>query len=111
GKAKMMLQSGAIPAILIILALSDPGNPPRWAAATIAALAWLTTLVTLWSAVPYITRAMSTPPVPGGLGTPPVPGGPAVSKSPAPSSPPPAAPDSPLNDPETPLPRSPGSPQ
>src|SRR5690606_11252133 len=43
GKAKMMLQSGAIPAILIIHALSDPGNPPRWAAATISALAWLTT--------------------------------------------------------------------
>jgi CDP-diacylglycerol--glycerol-3-phosphate 3-phosphatidyltransferase len=113
GKLKMMLQSGAIPTILVILALSA-GDPPRWAALTITTLAWLTTLVTLWSAIPYITRALSTPTASpslrgGPMGGPSLRGGPTSSPSlrggPAAGPPDRHRPaESPLNDPESPLP-------
>ncbi|MEL7482716.1 MAG: CDP-diacylglycerol--glycerol-3-phosphate 3-phosphatidyltransferase [Planctomycetota bacterium] len=55
GKAKMILQSVAIPAILLALALLEADT-----ARTInAVLAWATTVVTALSAWPYITRAMT----------------------------------------------------
>lgn len=57
GKAKMIIQSVAIPACLLIAGLWG-SDRPEWAgwAATLAA--WGTTLVTAASAVPYITRAI-----------------------------------------------------
>lgn len=54
GKAKMILQSVSIPAILITLALTD--HPAAQAA--VRAAAWATTIATAASAVPYITRAI-----------------------------------------------------
>lgn len=78
GKLKMVFQCVSAPAILLIVALQVPrlrdssigdahargwgaftsgdffSHPPSWC----AALAWLTVLVTLWSAVPYVTRAI-----------------------------------------------------
>ena len=92
GKAKMMLQSGAIPTILVILGLSG-GDPARPWALTIAILAWATTLVTLWSAIPYIARAVASPFR-------------AMEQSPSPQ-----AANSPLNDPESPLPKPAGAPR
>lgn len=60
GKAKMIAQSVAIPACMLIAGLWG-GDRPEWAgwAATLAA--WGTTLVTAASAVPYITRALNAP--------------------------------------------------
>jgi len=58
GKLKMVLQSAVIPAIFLILAFSpaSPGTASRY---TILALAWAVVLVTAWSGVPYIRRAMA----------------------------------------------------
>ena len=58
GKAKMILQSLAIPLILLILALTEPTPGTFWRP-LIDALVWLTVLVTLWSGVPYIRRAVA----------------------------------------------------
>ncbi len=58
GKLKMMLQSGAIPVILLIIAAKS-GRPEGASLSTIQILAWATTLVTIWSALPYITRAIA----------------------------------------------------
>ncbi len=57
GKAKMVVQSVAIPGCLLIAGIWG-SQRPDWAgwAATLAA--WGTTLVTAASAVPYITRAI-----------------------------------------------------
>lgn len=71
GKLKMILQCVAAPAILLLVALQCMRfraadsivaradrqwfmNPAGWC----AILAWLTMLVTVWSAVPYVTRAV-----------------------------------------------------
>lgn len=56
GKAKMILQSIAIPLILILIATTntDPGSTGR---TLILACVWLTVGVTALSAWPYITRA------------------------------------------------------
>lgn len=73
GKLKMILQCIAVPTILLLVALHrrnmempevagpatrlrGPGvdYPPVFA----AGIAWITTLVTAWSAVPYVTRAI-----------------------------------------------------
>ena len=56
GKFKMVLQSLAIPLILLILALTEPTPGTLWRP-LIDSLVWLTVLVTLWSGVPYIKRA------------------------------------------------------
>ncbi len=58
GKLKMVLQSAVIPAILLILAFSPatPGTASRY---TILALAWSVVIVTVWSGVPYIRRALT----------------------------------------------------
>ncbi|HED53148.1 MAG TPA: CDP-diacylglycerol--glycerol-3-phosphate 3-phosphatidyltransferase [Phycisphaerales bacterium] len=57
GKLKMILQSIAIPAILLTLALADPLTPSLERA--ISVLAWTTTLVTAASAWLYITKAIT----------------------------------------------------
>ncbi len=56
GKFKMILQSVAVPIILLALAFdpAQPGSPVRW---VVIATAWTTTLVTAWSGVPYVMRA------------------------------------------------------
>ena len=61
GKAKMILQSLAIPLILLILALTEPTPGTLWRP-LIDALVWLTVLVTLWSGVPYVKRAAAARP-------------------------------------------------
>jgi CDP-diacylglycerol---glycerol-3-phosphate 3-phosphatidyltransferase len=58
GKLKMILQSICIPGVLLLLNLE---TDPRSILITrvIPILTWATTLVTVWSAVPYIVRAVS----------------------------------------------------
>lgn len=58
GKAKMILQSLAVPVILAVLAVADarPGTSGRW---FILALVWTTVAVTIASGLPYVTRAVS----------------------------------------------------
>ncbi|MEL6497023.1 MAG: CDP-diacylglycerol--glycerol-3-phosphate 3-phosphatidyltransferase [Planctomycetota bacterium] len=55
GKAKMILQSVAVPAVLLSIALLDPPMDQR----INAGLAWATTIVTALSAWPYVTRAIA----------------------------------------------------
>lgn len=56
GKIKMIVQSVAIPLILVILALSE--QPAEGISRqAIVLTGWAVTLVTVWSAVPYIARA------------------------------------------------------
>lgn len=64
GKLKMILQSVAIPTILCLLAFpfsaprtGDHGIDPAFSYWFIRGLVWLTVLVTIWSGIPYITRA------------------------------------------------------
>lgn len=56
GKIKMIAQSITVPAILLLLAFleCEPGTPSR---GLVLGLAWGTTALTAWSAVPYISRA------------------------------------------------------
>jgi CDP-diacylglycerol--glycerol-3-phosphate 3-phosphatidyltransferase len=56
GKAKMVLQSAAIPLILFIVAFASP-VPDTPARIFLILLMWITTGVTLLSALPYIGRA------------------------------------------------------
>ncbi|MCA9306700.1 MAG: CDP-diacylglycerol--glycerol-3-phosphate 3-phosphatidyltransferase [Phycisphaerales bacterium] len=66
GKAKMIVQSVAVPAILLLLVFSSDGsvNPlgdrlmPARAASINSIIAYVVTAVTVISAVPYVTRAM-----------------------------------------------------
>jgi phosphatidylglycerophosphate synthase/phosphatidylglycerophosphatase A len=60
GKLKMILQSVAIPAILLLLNVPHVwvAGQPNWAGRTIQWLVWITVAVTVWSGVPYISRAM-----------------------------------------------------
>ena len=57
GKLKMIIQSCAVPLILVLLALSagTPEQGVRWANTGIA---WGVTLITAWSAVPYVQKAI-----------------------------------------------------
>lgn len=57
GKGKMILQSAAIPAIFLILAFS-PALPGSTARTVILGLVWITVAVTVWSGVPYVSRAI-----------------------------------------------------
>lgn len=57
GKVKMILQSVAVPLILLIVAFGDP-RPETNTRTFLQILTWATTLVTLLSAFPYIGRAM-----------------------------------------------------
>jgi CDP-diacylglycerol--glycerol-3-phosphate 3-phosphatidyltransferase len=55
GKIKMILQAAGVPAILLILCF----HPFPRCEVLMRAIAWLVTLVTAFSAIPYITRAVS----------------------------------------------------
>lgn len=57
GKGKMILQSVAVPLILLIVAFGNPA-PDTNARTFLVILAWATTIVTVVSAFPYIGRAM-----------------------------------------------------
>ncbi len=60
GKWKMILQSITIPLILLVLAFGRPGLgdvPLRW---VIDVTVWATVIVTVWSGIPYIKRAIET---------------------------------------------------
>lgn len=58
GKLKMIAQSIAVPAILLLLTI-DPAAADRKTELMNAALAYTATFITAWSAIPYITRATS----------------------------------------------------
>jgi CDP-diacylglycerol---glycerol-3-phosphate 3-phosphatidyltransferase len=60
GKAKMILQSVCVPAILILMNFrgEDGHAPGQFASNVIIGVVWLTVLATAWSAVPYVTRAI-----------------------------------------------------
>ncbi|MCB9844175.1 MAG: CDP-diacylglycerol--glycerol-3-phosphate 3-phosphatidyltransferase [Phycisphaeraceae bacterium] len=59
GKAKMIVQSVAVPAILLLVILATSGALETGRAVAInAVIAYLVTAVTVVSAVPYLTRAM-----------------------------------------------------
>lgn len=58
GKLKMVVQSVAVPVILLTVAFAWP-VPGSAARAIVLTMAWLTTIVTAASLIPYITRAMS----------------------------------------------------
>lgn len=57
GKAKMIIQSIAIPSCLLVAGLWA-SDQPSWADSVVSLAAWGTTLVTAASAAPYITRAL-----------------------------------------------------
>lgn len=56
GKAKMILQSIAIPVVLFLV-INVPPHLHAWSRWTIVGLVWITLLVTLWSGLPYLTGA------------------------------------------------------
>jgi CDP-diacylglycerol--glycerol-3-phosphate 3-phosphatidyltransferase len=57
GKAKMIVQSVAIPGCLLVAGLWGAASP-GWARWSVDVAAWGTTLITAVSAVPYVTRAI-----------------------------------------------------
>lgn len=60
GKAKMILQSVAVPLILVLLWLGPRdamGDPVLWVRAAIGVAAWVTVLVTVISGWPYVVAA------------------------------------------------------
>lgn len=57
GKLKMIVQSIAIPFVLIVPAFTD--SIEGWGATAIVAAAWATVIVTVLSGVPYVTRGMA----------------------------------------------------
>lgn len=61
GKAKMILQSAAVPLVLLILWIGPRNerlDPTGWGRAAIDVIVWLTLLVTVISGIPYITAAV-----------------------------------------------------
>jgi phosphatidylglycerophosphate synthase/phosphatidylglycerophosphatase A len=59
GKLKMVLQSITVPAVLLLLNVPVPveGDLAGW---LIRVLVWSTVIVTAWSGVPYVVRAITT---------------------------------------------------
>lgn len=57
GKAKMILQSIAVPLILLVVAFGNP-VPDSLGRSIVVWTAWITVVVTIWSGLPYIARAM-----------------------------------------------------
>jgi CDP-diacylglycerol---glycerol-3-phosphate 3-phosphatidyltransferase len=57
GKAKMIVQACAIPAILILLGITNV-QQGTWGRYTIDGIAWMTVVITVISGVPYVTRGM-----------------------------------------------------
>jgi CDP-diacylglycerol--glycerol-3-phosphate 3-phosphatidyltransferase len=60
GKLKMILQSVCVPTVLVLMNFrGDEGHGPGgFASNAIIGVVWTTVLVTAWSAVPYVTRAI-----------------------------------------------------
>lgn len=58
GKWKMILQSICVPVVLLLPNFTAALPPPIWPQ---VAIVWATVLVTVWSAIPYIQRALRTP--------------------------------------------------
>jgi phosphatidylglycerophosphate synthase len=60
GKLKMILQSVCVPTVLVLMKFpGDEGHGPGgFASNAIIGVVWTTVLVTAWSAVPYVTRAI-----------------------------------------------------
>jgi phosphatidylglycerophosphate synthase len=56
GKAKMVVQAGAIPLILVLLGIT-PVGPGTWGRLCIDATVYVTLVVTVISGVPYVTAA------------------------------------------------------
>jgi CDP-diacylglycerol--glycerol-3-phosphate 3-phosphatidyltransferase len=58
GKVKMVVQSLAVPVILICVILQTNAEPEAARNARLAAVitAWATTVITAWSAIPYLLR-------------------------------------------------------
>ena len=54
GKLKMIVQSVAIPAILLITVNLNPNENSEWLY-TNQCLVWLVIIITLWSGIPYVT--------------------------------------------------------
>jgi CDP-diacylglycerol---glycerol-3-phosphate 3-phosphatidyltransferase len=59
GKAKMILQASVIPAILVILGITEI-NRGTWGRITIDVLSWTTLVVTVLSGVPYIVSGFGS---------------------------------------------------
>jgi CDP-diacylglycerol---glycerol-3-phosphate 3-phosphatidyltransferase len=57
GKAKMIVQACAIPAILLLLGITNV-TAGTWGRITIDVIAWATVVVTVISGIPYVTRGM-----------------------------------------------------
>ncbi len=57
GKAKMIVQACAIPAILLLLGITNV-TPGTWGRITIDVIAWITVVITVISGIPYVTRGM-----------------------------------------------------
>lgn len=53
GKLKMIVQSIAVPAILACVAIGE-----GWSPDAAAIIAWIVTIVTIWSGAPYVMRAI-----------------------------------------------------
>ena len=68
GKGKMILQSVCVPAVLVLIALANPvvplphrhvAEPPPFARLAIDSVVWVTVVVTVWSGLPYVLRAIA----------------------------------------------------
>lgn len=60
GKAKMVLQCACVPTVLVLLNLRSVfEGQAKLIDNTIIGVVWATVLVTAWSAVPYVTRAIA----------------------------------------------------
>lgn len=65
GKAKMIVQAGAIPAILVTLGITEI-HQGSWGRLAIDSIAWATLAITVLSGIPYVRRgiALSRPTLP-----------------------------------------------
>ncbi len=59
GKAKMIVQACAIPAILLLMGITEVDRG-TWGRIAIDVIAWSTVVVTVLSGVPYLTRGMKS---------------------------------------------------
>jgi CDP-diacylglycerol--glycerol-3-phosphate 3-phosphatidyltransferase len=68
GKFKMILQSICVPAVLVLIALADPAaplphrhvaEPTPFGRLAIDIIVWVTVIVTVWSGLPYVLRAIA----------------------------------------------------
>lgn len=57
GKIKMFAQSCAVPGILLLIAFNAPAEVGAWRSINLA-IAWAVVIITAWSGLPYITRAI-----------------------------------------------------